>query len=47
MTIKADIRVMLPETNTPEARRGKEQIQRETHKKTGMANGVKMRQKVK
>lgn len=44
--------MMLPQSNTPEARRGKKnkkqnQIQKGTHKKTGMANGIKMHQKVK
>lgn len=45
MTIKADTGVMLPQTKAPEP--SKEETQRGTQKAAGMANGVKMCQKVK
>lgn len=53
VTIKADIKVMLPQSNTKKKlEEGKKKKNRfrgggGTHKKTGMANGVKMHQKVK
>ena len=47
VTIKGEIGIMLPQTEAPEARRGKEQIQMGTHKNAGMANGVKTGQKVR